>query len=73
MLTCCDILPPYIHIVARIYNVFEQLLERAGITKAELSRRLGLTAPSVTRWGSDAPGYAIAYLELLIEYNRVRP
>ena len=53
--------------------MFEQLLERAGITKAELSRRLGLTAPSVTRWGSDAPGYAIAYLELLIEYNRVRP
>lgn len=53
--------------------MFEQLLERSGITKAELSRRLGLEASSVSRWGSSAPRYALAYLELLIEYNRIRP
>jgi DNA-binding transcriptional regulator YiaG len=53
--------------------MFSQLLERAGISKAELARRLGVTAQCVTRWGSDAPGYAIAYLELLVKYNRVRP
>ena len=53
--------------------MFEQLLERAGITKAELARRLGITAPSVTRWGPTAPLYVVAYLELLIKYNRVRP
>ena len=53
--------------------MFEQLLVRAGISKAELGRRLGLKSPSISRWGSDAPMYAIAYLELLIEYNRVRP
>ena len=53
--------------------MFTELLKRAGITKAELSRRLGLKAPSVTRWGVSAPRYAIAYLELLVEYNRVRP
>lgn len=52
---------------------FEQLLERSGINKAELGRRLGITAPSITRWGALAPQYAVAYLELLVEYNRVRP
>lgn len=49
------------------------LLERAGITKAELSRRLGLTQAGVSKWKNDPPKYARAYLELLIEYNRVRP
>ena len=52
---------------------FSVLLERAGLTKAELSRRLGVTESSVYRWGKGVPGYAVAYLELLIEYNRVRP
>ena len=49
------------------------LLNRAGITKAELSRRLGVTANTVSNWNGVAPGYAVAYLELLVEYNRIRP
>ncbi len=50
-----------------------RLLERAGINKAELARRLGLTSNGVSKWGESPPKYAVAYLELLIEYNRVRP
>jgi len=53
--------------------MFKQLLQRAGITKAELSRRLGLHETTASHWKSSPPGYAVAYLELLIEYNRVRP
>lgn len=53
---------------------FEALLARAGITKAELARRLGLTPNAVSKWRhGKVPKYATAYLELLIEYNRVRP
>ena len=50
-----------------------ELLKRAGLTKAELARRLGLSAGTVSKWGEDFPQYAVAYLELWIEYNRVRP
>lgn len=52
---------------------FTALLARAGITKAELARRLGLNPRSVSQWGSNPPQYAVTYLELLIEYNRVAP
>lgn len=52
---------------------FKELVKRAGISKAELARRLGLNANSVTNWGNSAPRYATAYLELLIELNRYRP
>lgn len=52
---------------------FSALLGRAGITKAELARRLGITPNAVSKWGASPPKYATAYLELLIEYNRVRP
>jgi len=53
--------------------MLDLLLKRAGITKAELSRRLGITPNAVSKWNGVAPQYAIAYLELLVEYNRVRP
>ena len=53
--------------------MFQGLLDRAGIRKAELARRLGITANAVSLWKDSPPQYAIAYLELLIEYNRVRP
>lgn len=53
--------------------MFKDLLRRAGITKAELARRLSLTPHGVSNWGDRPPGYAVAYLKLLIEFNRVRP
>lgn len=46
---------------------FNELLDRSGITKAELARRLGLTANAVSKWGNSPPGYASAYVELLIQ------
>ena len=57
---------------------FMELLSRAGITRAELARRLNVSESSVYRWSNDLrksniPGYATAYLELLVEFNRVRP
>ena len=53
--------------------MINNLLERAGINKAELARRLKMHPNSISNWGDNPPGYAVAYLELLIEYNRVRP
>jgi DNA-binding XRE family transcriptional regulator len=53
--------------------MFKELLERAGLTKAELGRRLGLNPRTVSGWGDSPPEYAVAYLKLLIDYNRVRP
>jgi len=52
---------------------FPELLSRAGITKAELSRRLGLSSRTISAWGDRCPGYATAYLKLLIEFNRYAP
>lgn len=53
--------------------IFADLLKRSGITKAELARKLGLTSRTVYSWKDGPPDYAVAYLELLIEYNRFRP
>ena len=53
--------------------MFKELLSRAGLTKAELSRRLGICSGTVSSWKDDPPKYAVAYLELLVEFNRVRP
>ena len=49
------------------------LLERAGLNQAELARRLGLNYRTVSTWRGEAPRYVVAYLELLIEFNRGRP
>jgi len=53
--------------------MLDSLLNRAGITKAELARRMGITANAISKWNGCPPQYAQVYLELLIEYNRVRP
>lgn len=52
---------------------FKDLLVRAGVTKAELARRLGLSPRGVSNWKNKPPDYAVAYLRLLIEYNRLLP
>lgn len=52
---------------------FRDLLVRAGINKAELARRLGANPRTISAWKNNPPQYAIAYIELLIEYNRLAP
>lgn len=52
---------------------FKSLLQRAGITKAELSRRLSINPRTVSSWKSSPPAYAVAYLELLIAHNKLLP
>lgn len=51
--------------------IFSHLLVNAGITKAELARRLGLSKNTVAKWGEKPKAYAVAYLKLLIEYNKI--
>lgn len=53
------------------YNLGDQL-KRAGLTKAELSRRLGLSPNTVSSW-REPPQYAKAYIDLLIDFNRYAP
>lgn len=53
--------------------LFEELLKRAGITKAELARKLGITPNTISTWKGEQPQYATAYLDLLIAFNRIAP
>ena len=46
---------------------FRILLKRAGFSKAELARRLGVTAQTVSDWKGDPPRYALAYLGLYVK------
>lgn len=46
-----------------------------GWSKAELARRLGLHSNTVSQWGDDVPGYALAYLDLavaVVSFSRER-
>lgn len=51
---------------------FKTLLDSAQITQADLSRRLGISPTSISKWHKiGVPQYASAYLELLAKYNRL--
>ena len=54
-------------------NSFKDTLKRSGITKAQLSRDLGINPRTVSAWGENPPKYAMSYLLLLIEFNRIAP
>ena len=43
---------------------FEVLLEGLNWSKKALADRLGLSRVAVSKWGSNPPRYAMAYLEL---------
>lgn len=45
---------------------------RAGMRKFQLASALGLSRYTISLWKGMAPSYAIAYLELVIEYKRVQ-
>lgn len=47
------------------------LLRQAGITKTELAKRLGVHKATITNWKHQPPQYAVAYCELLVQYNAV--
>ncbi|HFC8542707.1 TPA: helix-turn-helix domain-containing protein [Neisseria weaveri] len=51
---------------------FHALLKAADINQTELSKRLGISTTSISKWHKKgAPKYAVAYLELLAKYNRL--
>ena len=51
---------------------FKALLDSVQITQADLSRRLGISPTSISKWHKiGVPQYAVAYLELLAKYNRL--
>ena len=52
----------------------EAALDELGWSQAELARRLGLEAHAVTRWKQRdrAPGYAIAYLDMVLISKDIR-
>lgn len=57
----------------RVETDFDRLVKSAGMSKAKLARTLGFNEKTASTWKHDPPGYAVAYLELLIEFNRARP
>ena len=52
---------------------FEMRLKRTGLNKSELARRMGVFPGTVSAWKDSPPRYVIAYLKLLIEYNKIAP
>lgn len=54
-------------LTGRMFNnmsKFHRLLDQSGISRRALAETLGVHYSTVSRWGDDAPQYAIAYLEL---------
>lgn len=49
-----------------------QLLARANLTQTELSRILGISTVSISKWNKNGvPQYAVAYLKLHAKYNNL--
>lgn len=49
----------------------KKVLQELGWSKAELARRLGLSANAVSAWGDLPPRYAQAYLDLALRVKRL--
>lgn len=52
--------------------MLESSLKRLNWSKAELGRRLGVTADQVSRWKNDPPQYATAYIGLALDLAMIR-
>lgn len=46
-------------------------IQEAGLTKADLARRLGVSVNTVQKWRRSAPQYVMAYLDVVTELNWV--
>lgn len=53
-------------------SMFTRLVRMSGLSKIELAEVLGLDKGTVYNWQQSPPKYAVAYLELLIRYNRIK-
>ena len=51
---------------------FTDLLKKAGVNKAQLARRLGITPNAISAWKETPPKYAGAFLEVLIAFNELK-
>ena len=52
--------------------MFADLLRQAGMRKADLARVLGITPNAIAKWRDNPPLYAVAYLEMKIERDKLR-
>ena len=48
------------------------LLKQSGLKKRELAERLGRGVVSVARWQDKPPKYVTAYLEVLVENQKLK-
>ncbi len=48
---------------------FETLLKLSGLRKGELAKALKMKPGTISSWGNAAPGYALAYLQLVVDIN----
>ena len=46
--------------------MLSEMLREVGWSKRELARRLGVRANTVSDWGEDPPGYALALLRVAL-------
>lgn len=49
----------------------DAMLEKAGIHRADLARRMGVTPRQVSRWNTEMPKYVVSYLDLLIRLREL--